>query len=87
MYSASVAFLRVGRINIEIKIKKIKIVEEIEAKKRGIRCAVYIKLLKLTSIKHMFELFNNNDITSSITLMNEIHSHNKQKSKNLNIYI
>ena len=38
-------------------------------------------------MKHMFKLFNNNDITSNITLINEIHSHNTQKSKNLNIYI
>ena len=30
------------------------IVEEIEAKKRGIRCAVYIKLLKLTAITMIF---------------------------------
>ena len=30
------------------------IVEEIEAKKRGFRCAVYIKLLKLTPIQKSF---------------------------------
>ena len=35
----------------------------------------------------MFKLFNNSDITSNMTLINKIHSHNTQKLKNLNIYI
>ena len=35
----------------------------------------------------MFKLFSNNDITSNMTLINEIHSHNIRKSKNLNIYV
>ena len=35
----------------------------------------------------MYKLFKNNDITSNMTLINEIHSHNRRKSKNLNIYI
>ena len=51
------------------------------------------KLLKINdlynfrTIKHIFKLFNNNDITSNMTLINEIHSHNTQKLKNLNFYI
>ena len=36
-------------------------------------------------MKHMFKLFNNNDITSNMT--NKIHSHNTKKLKNLNIIL
>ena len=36
-------------------------------------------------MKHIFKLFNNNDRTSNMTLINKIHSHNTRKSKNLNI--
>ena len=35
----------------------------------------------------MFKLFNNNDITSNMTLINEINSHITRKLKNFNIYI
>ena len=51
------------------------------------------KLLKINDIykfctmRHMFKLFNNNDITSNMKLINKIHSHNTRRSKNLNIYI